>query len=244
MLNVDEGYFFGIGAFETIAVEDGKPILLEEHYARLGRAMGFLNLHQDMEEVRAKAEEILKIPEMRSGRKVLKITVSGKNILVSSRENTYASEDYQRGFTAIYSQVKRNETSSFVYHKTLNYGDCLFEKRLAKANGVDEPIFLNTKGEIAEGATANVFFVKDGELFTPSVSCGLLPGILRGYICDRYSVQERAIRPKEVPEFDEMFLTNSLLGVMPVTKLDSFCFPSRKKGEQILKEYRKFCKIP
>lgn len=242
MLTIDEGYFFGIGAFETVAVEDGKPILMDAHYARLCRAMEFLKITHSIEEVKEKTEEILRKPEMQSGRKVLKITVSEKNITVSSRENTYTSEVYEKGFTTAYSQVRRNETSSFTYHKTLNYGDCLFEKRLAKAKGIDEPVFLNTRGEIAEGATTNVFFVKNGELFTPSVSSGLLPGILREYICSRYLVNEFVIRPEEIIEFDEMFVTNSLLGIMPVTSLDSFKFPSREKGRSLLEEYREFCR--
>lgn len=241
MLTIDEGYFFGIGAFETVAVEEGKPILLGAHYARLCRAMEFLKITHSIEKVKEKAEEVLRKPEMQRGRKVLKITVSEKNILVSSRENTYTLEDYIRGFSTVYSEVKRNETSSFTYHKTLNYGDCLFEKRLAKAKGMDEPVFLNTKGEISEGATTNVFFVKDGELFTPPVSSGLLPGILREYICGTYPVKECVIRPEEITEFDEMFLTNSLLGIMPVTNLDSFEFPSREKGRSLLEEYQKFC---
>lgn len=178
---------------------------------------------------------------MQTGRMVLKITVSSENILVSSRKNTYTTEDYERGFTTEYSKVKRNETSSFTYHKTLNYGDCLLEKRQAKARGIDEPVFLNTRGEIAEGASTNVFFVKNGEIFTPSVDSGLLPGILREYICSHYPVKQQIIRPDEISQFDEMFLTNSLLGVMPVRSLESFVFPSCEKGREILKEYRKFC---
>lgn len=175
MLQPDEGYFFGIGAFETIAVEEGKPMFLEEHYARLLRAMEFTGLTSSIGEIRAQVERALGKTELKTGRKALKLTVSGKNIVVNSRENTYGTEDYERGFTCDYSQVRRNETSAFTYHKTLNYGDCLFEKRLAKASGIDEPIFLNGRKELCEGATTNVFFVKQGEIFTPPVSAGLLP---------------------------------------------------------------------
>lgn len=242
MLQPDEGYFFGIGAFETIAVEEGKPILLEEHYARLMRAMEFLQLTPSMEEVREQAEAVLRKPEMKTGRRVLKITVSGKNIVVNFRENTYCSEDYERGFTACYSQVRRNETSPFTYHKTLNYGDCLFEKRLAKANGIDEPVFLNGRNEICEGASSNVFFVKKGEIITPPVSAGLLPGIMREYILRRYPVKERVILPQDIEEFDEMFLTNSLLGVMLVKRLGNKMFSFGETGKRLQEEYRQFCK--
>lgn len=235
MMKADEGYFFGIGAFETVAVENGQAVLLENHFARLERAMRFLELTPPMEEIRRKAEEALAKPEMHTGRKVLKITVSGENIVVGTRENNYCAHDYERGFCADYSRVRRNETSEFTYHKTLNYGDCLFEKRRAKAAGIDEPVFLNMRGELCEGATTNLFFVKDGEIFTPPVESGLLPGIMREYVMRHYPVTERIIVPHDVQEFEEMFVTNSLLGIMPVRKLGEKEFSSRETADRLLR---------
>lgn len=237
MLNIDEGYYFGIGAFETIAVENGKPIFLDAHYLRLHRAMEFLKLPQNPREIHGTVEKALKSPKLQEGRKVLKLTVSEKNILTSIRDNTYTAEDYRKGFAAIYSQIRRNETSPLTYHKTLNYGECILEKRHAKEMGADEPVFLNTRYEISEGATTNVFFVKKGKIFTPPVSSGLLPGIMRNYICTRYPVTERVLHPREIADFDEMFLTNSLLGVMPVSCLASHAFASRETGERLMEEY-------
>lgn len=241
MLQADEGYFFGIGAFETIAVENGKAVLLDKHYERLWRALQFLHLAYSPEEIKEQAEAALAKPEMKSGRKVLKITVSGKNIVVNTRDNTYSLEDYERGFRTAYSAVRRNETSPFTYHKTLNYGDCLFEKRRAKEEGIDEPLFLNGKGEICEGATANIFFVKGGEIITPPVSCGMLPGIMRDYMIERYPVREEIILPSDIEGCGEMFLTNSLLGVMPVRSLGEKRFSSWTVSGRLLEEYRKFC---
>ena len=213
MLIPDEGYYFGIGAFETIAVEAGTPVFLEQHYERLNRALKFFELDIPMREIERKAEQCLKESGMCEGRKVLKITVSPRNLLVASRENTYREEDYERGFCVDFSRVRRNETSPFTYHKTLNYGDCLLEKRRAKAAGIDEPVFLNMKGIISEGASTNVFFVKAGQVITP----------------------------EEVRECEEMFLTNSLLGVMPVTSFGQYQFPSQKKGRELLRKYREEC---
>lgn len=233
MLHPDDGYFYGIGAFETIAVEHGVPQLWDAHLARLQRAMDFLGLTASLAEIRSQAEAVLKKPELQTGRKVLKLTVSAENLLVTFRDNPYTEADYARGFTTALSPVLRNETSPFTYHKTLNYGDCLLEKRRCKASGVDEPIFRNTRGELCEGATTNVFFGKDGRLFTPPVTCGMLPGVMRAHVCSRFDVTERVIRPEEAAEFDEMFLTNSLLGVMPVKSLDGFVFPSTELAKRL-----------
>ncbi|MGN0399303.1 MAG: aminotransferase class IV [Blautia sp.] len=242
MLTPDEGYFFGMGAFETVAVEEGNPVLLKEHYERLFRAMDFFHLKLSEDELEEKVGKALEEPLMKIGRKVLKITVSEKNLLVTTRENIYGEKYYERGFTADYSCVRRNETSPFTYHKTLNYGDCLREKHLAHNRGIDEPVFLNTKDILAEGATTNVFFVKNGAIFTPSVECGILPGILREYICERNPVQETEIYPEEIEIYEEMFLTNSLLGIMPVVSLGSHCFSSRSVSQRLMEEYRKFCR--
>ena len=239
MITADEGYFFGLGAFETIAVEKGKPVFLKEHYERLFQAMMFFGLQVDLEELGRKVRENLRTEEMQMGRKVLKITVSQKNIIVSTKENPYKEDDYKQGFTAAYAQIRRNETSPLTYHKTLNCGDCILEKRRAKDNGIREHIFLNTKGQIAEGTVSNVFFVKDGQITAPPLSCGMLPGILRQYLYRNYKIHERIILPEQVPEFQEMFITNSLLGIMPVRNLDGFQFPGMETGLKLMEEYRK-----
>ena len=77
-----------------------------------------------------------------------------------------------------FSSVRRNETSPLTAYKTLNYGDCILENRQAHGLGMNERIFLNTKGQISEGTVSNIFFVRSGKLYTPDLSCGLLPGIL------------------------------------------------------------------
>lgn len=242
MLEPDEGYYFGFGAFETVAVEAGRPVLLKEHYARLLRAMAFFHIKISMDELEEKVGNALAAPEMKIGRRVLKIAASEKNLLVTARKNAYSERDYERGFKTDFSLVRRNETSPLTYHKTLNYGDCLLEKRLAHSRGIDEPIFLNTKGAVAEGATTNVFFVKDHKIYTPPVSSGILPGIMRAYICESNQVQEMELYPQELTQFEEMFLTNSLLGVMPVASLGGHRFLSRNLGYALLTKYRALCR--
>ncbi len=242
MLTPDEGYYFGLGAFETIAVEEGRPIFLEKHLLRLKKAADFLNIPMDEKAMYDRIQAHLTTREMQMGRKVIKVILSDKNLTVTARENIYTDEQYNKGFLTDFSAVTRNETSPFTYHKTLNYGDCIREKRLAKQRGIDEPIFLNTKGMIAEGACTNVFFVRNGQLYTPEKRCGLLPGVLRSHISDNYDVIKEKIYPADIVRFDEMFVTNSLLGIMPVVSLGNYHFPSRETGDRLLNEYWQFCK--
>ena len=116
----DEGYYFGFGVFETIAVEEGKPVFLEAHMQRLKKGIQFFDLAVSLDSVTKEIERSLEKQKMKSERKVLKITVSQKNIMVASRENTYKEEQYKEGFVTGLSKIRRNETSPLTYHKTLN----------------------------------------------------------------------------------------------------------------------------
>ena len=262
-ITLDEGFQFGLGAFETIAVEAGKPIFLDKHLKRLERAAEFLHLgtlsdrgitekqilryleeQEQLPESRENFANMTQLPESRENFSdithcALKIMLSKENVVFSMRANPYTPERYEKGFVLDISLVKRNETSSLVYHKTMNYGDCILEKRNAAAAGVDERLFLNTKDQICEGTVSNIFFVKQGKLYTPDTRCGLLPGILREYICETQHVEEAIIYPKDLKEYEECFVTNSLMGIMPVRQIEETLFTEEKVTQTLLAKYQK-----
>lgn len=222
-IRLDEGYFFGLGVFETIAVVNGRAVLLEEHLNRLRKGMRFLGLNGDTDK-----EQILEyLMQHPMAHGVLKISVSESNCILTHRQNPYGSEQYQKGFRAKLSRVIRNETSPLTYHKTMNYGDCILEKRKALEEGFDEFVFCNSKGEICEGTSSNIFFVKDNVVYTPKLSCGLLPGIIRAYLMGTENIAEAVIGRQEISAYEECFLTNSLMGIMPVTSLEGYTFQKR-----------------
>lgn len=141
-LSLDDGFQFGLGAFETIAIEHGQPVFLEKHLARLDRAAAFLQLSS------CKARNLT--PERirsylaahsTSHHSVLKILLTKENLLFRTRPNPYTPEHYTAGFCMDFSPVLRNETSPLVAHKTLNYGDCILEKRAAISLGLNERFF-------------------------------------------------------------------------------------------------------
>ncbi len=239
----DDGYYFGLGAFETIAVEGGAPRFLEEHLERLAGAMEVLGLGKTPGQADrftpVTAEQVLAwLARNPMERGAIKVTVSPKNCLIEKRENHYRPEQYEQGFTAEFSDVRRNSTSPFTYIKSLSCGDCILEKRRAAAEGIDEPVFLNERGEICEGAVSNLFFIKgDGTVVTPKLSCGLLPGVVRRKLLEHGIASEAVIGPEEVPQFREAFLTNSLLGIMPLRKLGGKEFISREITERIMAFY-------
>lgn len=216
---LDEGYQFGLGVFETVCLEKGRPLFLSWHLERLHMSLKALGIGQTVtkEEVTAflSEERLRAVPDKHA----LKIMVSAENKVMLLRGNPYTPAVLRQGFRLAYSPVYRNETSPLVYHKTMNYGDCILEKRRAKELGVDELIFKNSRGELCEGTTTNLFFVREGKLYTPAVSCGLLPGVVRRFLCTNFPVQEAVLTPKDVENMEECFVTNSLMGIMPVTSL-------------------------
>ena len=239
LIELDEGYSFGLGLFETILLYKGKPVFLDKHLARINKSITELDFNIE----KLEKEEVFQYLNNNKNNleyEVLKIVLSEKNILFLKREYTYTEKDYQKGFSLNISEVRRNESSIFTFHKTLNYGDNILEKRKSKKLGYDEPIFLNSKNQITEGATSNIFAVVRDKIYTPKVSCGLLNGIVRQYIISNYDVIESEIDLEFLNNADEIFLTNSLFGIMPVNNLEKKVFKSQKISKEILSSYKKY----
>ena len=239
LIELDEGYSFGLGLFETILLYKGKPVFLDEHLVRINKAIIDLGLNID----KLEKDEVFQYLNKNKNTleyDVLKIVLSEKNRLFLKREYTYTEKDYQKGFSLNISKVRRNENSIFTFHKTLNYGDNILEKRKSKKLGYDEPIFLNSKNQITEGATSNIFMVVEDKIYTPKLSCGLLNGIVRQYIISNYDVIESGIDLEFLNNTDEIFLTNSLFGIMSVSNLEKKIFKSQKLGKNILQNYKKY----
>ena len=238
----DDGFFFGIGVFETIALEQGVPIFFREHLARMMASLERLGLTADPRELVDLARNACQGDAV-AGSKVLKLVVTEKNRFATVRANAYNDARRAAGFSCAFSEVRRNETSPLVAMKTLNYGDCMLQKRAATARGIDEPLFLNTKGQVAEGATSNIFAVIRGEVVTPPVSCGLLPGVMRNFALRVTGAKERPLMLEDFMQADEVFLTNSLMGAMSVRSIEgqsvscgNDCAKAQQVGQRVARQ--------
>lgn len=244
----DDGFYFGLGVFETIFVQNGQPVLEQYHMERLLSGLDTLGialfcgsvpeLRKQMQTVMASFEA--ENPDERAGY-VLKVCASASNLKITARKNTYTEQDYEKGFELRISPILRNETSPFTAIKSLNYGDNILEKRRAHREGFDEPVFLNGKGYLTEGATTNLFGVLDGQLITPADSCGLLPGTVRRYLLEQYPVREMQITPGLLKKCQEVFVTNALLGIMPVTQFEDHFYKQGDMTRKIRLEYISCC---
>lgn len=245
-----QAFMFGYGLFETIKVLDGKILFLDEHLERLNEGCKTLKLELNINnnEIKEDCYKLLKLEGIENG--ILKILYAKENdvnyLFLTTRENSYTKQDYERGFKLMISEYRRNQNSLLTFVKSNNYMENLLLKQQSKELGFDEVLFLNTDDYIAEGATSNIFWVKDKVVYTPSIECGLLPGIVRAKIIEAsknlgLKVKTGEFREKELLDSDEVFITNSVMDIMPVSKIKEKAFNIDKNiiTTDILKEYMK-----
>lgn len=232
---LDSGFYFGLGVFETILVLD-KPIFLEQHINRLNNGLGKLGINKTI-----KASYIADCIEKNElYHCVLKVVVTEENIVVTTRQSNYKNEDYRRGFKLKVSDLRRNQYSHTVYLKSLNYSDNIIEMKRAKVEGFDEVLFLNTQDQLAEGSVSNIFFVKDSKIFTPKLQCGILDGIVRDWVIENFPVQEGYFTLEDILVADEVFITNSVVGIMKVISINDKKFNSGAIVEEISEGYKAY----
>ncbi|GAB6167646.1 aminotransferase class IV [Clostridium carnis] len=232
---VDSGIFFGRGVFETILIKE-KPIFLREHLERLNNGIEVLKIGKSLEFLEIEKE----IGKLRLNNCVLKIIVTEKNIIINNRKVPYNENTYKFGFNIKISKVLRNSTSLLTYIKSCNYMDNLLEKESAYKEGYNEVLFLNEKGFLTEGATTNLFIVERNKIITPKIECGLLNGTVRKFIINKFNVYEEEITLDRLLKSDEVFLTNSLVGVIKVSNIENKSFKNNIKVDYIRKVYEDY----
>ena len=247
----DAGFQHGVGLFETMLAVGARIHRLDEHLQRLiesARSLALVHsLHHDaLAEAVRRAVAHAKLDRAR-----VRLTITGGdlNLLEQQRASPaqptvlvvvqpatrYPAEMFDKGVLATIADDRVNPLDRFAGHKTLNYWPRLRALQEAAAKGAGETLFLQVTNHVAGGAVSNVFVVRDGTLLTPLVrgeaepgalASPVLPGVTRATIielaadlgvgCDR-----RLVTAEDVLDADEVFLTNSSWGVLPVTRIEA-----------------------
>ena len=220
-----DGFMFGHGLFETIKVQGGKPVFFEDHHARLARSSTELGLGlvPPTDALRERCDQVIAANQLTNGS--LKLVIfqdeSAVGELILTRDGLYPAESYTRGFRLRTVGGQARAGAQFA-HKTLNYLHNITAKREAVAAGFDEALFVDENENLLEGAASSIFVVKEGRVLTPPTDGRILPGVARRRVIlslgDR--VREASVSLNELNEADEVFVTNALLGVMPVAQVD------------------------
>lgn len=239
----DSGFLLGDGLFETMRAYNGTIFALDSHLDRLIGAARVLELRNlpDKPELASACKQTVETNNLLEARVRLTVTRglpdgSTPTVVVTAVPfEGYNEELYEEGMSAITLPGYRCSNSLLSAIKSISYLDSILARREAVASNSDEAILINEQGHVTEGSFTNIFAVKEGELYTPPIKEGLLPGITREFVIDiasrsDYRVHQHTMPVTEIFGFDELFLTNSLMEIMPLTKVDGNIIGNGKPG--------------
>lgn len=236
----DRGFTLGDGLFETIPLYGGKPFLLERHLSRLRGSMRIISLRipfTDADIARAVtnlagrggiSRGVARLTVTRgAGPRGYGITGCDSPTWVVTAEpyEPMSQEKWERGFALASVGIAKNVSSPLSGVKSTSALERIMILDAAKKAAADEALVLSTEGHVACGSAVNIFWARDGRIETPSLDNGILPGVTRAMTLELAGMEKletvEAHFPKSMlMEAQEVFVTNSLLGIVPVTSID------------------------
>ena len=245
-----QGFQFGYGVFETILINKGSPCFVNMHYERLKKGCSKLGLglNLDIEAIYTQAIKLSEACDITEGRlKLICFRDADADAAIMTLSDYKLEEStIQKGITLGISSIMRNPHSPMCYIKSLNYAENILAKAEAKSQGYDEALFLNVYSKLCEGAVSNIFWIKANVIYTPEISSGILEGITRRQVVDICNILELRLKEgsydlAELLSADEVFVTNSLMGIMPVCRVGNTIYniSEYKITKKINNEYQK-----
>jgi 4-amino-4-deoxychorismate lyase len=213
-----------LGVFETLRVIDGVPLFVHEHLAELNRAADALGLAVQLNLDRVVAE----LPAA-SGRWRWIVTPEGTRTLFS--EEAFPEPGT---LSLAVSTIRVGSQNWDARFKTVSY---LAHVQALRVGSADEMILLNEHGEVASAARANIFWRKGDRFYTPRHESGCRRGVVRGFVLAQVKAEEGCFPLNELVGADEIFLTNSLRGIVSVGALEGEKRTDFSRAEELRRKY-------
>ena len=226
----DHGLLLGDGIFETLRTYNGKLFKFDEHYKRLKDSAKqiFMKVPVSKESLRKDIERVIKANSLKEARVRITLTrgIGPSGLSIDCKEqkliiiaNKLKKVLFDNGVKAVTYNLERNIETV----KSLSYLPSVIAKENARKKGALEAILIDNDSYIREGSFSNVFIVKDNFLFTPKKK--LLKGITRGIVIDiakksKINLIEKEIKKEELFDADEVFITFTTAGIVPVVNID------------------------
>ncbi len=245
----DAGFMQGIGLFETMRAYEGRVFRLQPHLDRLvqsARTLGWTVL-PDTETLAANVHQVLSPFAGADARVRLTVTTGSLHaaagdtpeltiVAAAAPAEKYPDECYTRGVTAVVSDCRQCRSDPTAGHKTTSYFARLASLRAAHRQSAFEALWFTPDGFLAEGAISSVFVVRDEQLRTPPLDTPVLPGITRAAVMELavehdVPVREQGLTLADVLASEEVFLTNSMMELMPVVRIGRQPIGNEKPGE-------------
>ncbi|MEA1959010.1 MAG: aminotransferase class IV, partial [Chloroflexota bacterium] len=257
----DRGLLYGYGLFETMRSYGGAVFRLDRHLNRLTRSAEAIGLAPALDVPQlafavaqtldangiADARIRLTVTAGQGGR-ALSLPASGPlTVMIAVEELALPSPDvYSKGLSACIVSIRRNSGSPLSRMKTIGFMDNILARDEASRKGADEAILLNERGRVVECSTSNIFIVESGGLVTPPLDSGILSGVTREAVIELASqigieVKEETVAIERLLLADEVFITNSIIELMPVVSIDGRAVGAGGPGEmtrRLMSAYR------
>lgn len=231
---ISDRVFLGEGLFETIRVSNKQAHYPEMHWERLNTGASFLGIPFDVsyEVWFGKLTECIETSELKQGGiKILLGSGPAKRGLENKTEHSYLSfhpfnyEKITTPLKLLTSSWRRDDKNPIFSIKSINYLEGILAKRQALEAGYDDVLFLNQKDYVTETTIANIFLIINETIYTPSLSCGLLDGVIRKRVLQLCKTNGIPYHVGEIDssllfQADALFTTNSLQGLRSVCLLD------------------------
>ncbi|HBN09429.1 MAG TPA: hypothetical protein DD435_12535 [Cyanobacteria bacterium UBA8530] len=244
---LDRGFLFGDGLFETLRAEKNGPLYLSEHLERLQAAAEALKIFLPALDWRAIIENLLKKNGLESAKVKILITrgviqgagtPSGVSPTTMVTAEAYQAPSYRKGWQL---SIERNyPTSPLARYKSLNYLNCLLARQAALDEGFDDAVMLDPEGFVAECSSGSLLFASSGS-WAVSDSPHRLPSITEKKVLRLLEkrgvvVQKKSISVEDFVAAETVWLLNSLLGIMPVCRVEDIFLEGRTAEAASLRE--------
>ena len=248
----DHGLLYGDGVFEGIRIYNGRIFLEEKHIKRFFESAKAIRLKIPMtpEEVSKAMHKAMDANGITGDGYIRLVVTRGVGSLGLSTKHTacpmvfviadtialYPPEVYERGLHCTISGLARNHANTTSPRvKSLNYLNNIMAKSEAQEAGCDEAIMLTLEGHVSECTGDNIFIVRNGEIFTPPTSEGILEGLTRNLVMELgrkrgYKVEEKILIRHDLYIADECFATGTAAEVIAITKIDGRWVNNGKPG--------------
>lgn len=247
----DRGFLYGDGVYETLRVYQGKIFRAEEHWKRLRHSLEGIHLKIPWTQRQLTAFSIKTVQANRLKECLVRVTLTrGAGELgydpASCKKPTLAivavpvrsdlEELWKKGVKIAIAKTQRNHPKTLNPSiKSINCLNGIFAKMESLKKNAFEGVFLNLDGYLAEGTISNIFLIKSGILKTPSLDCGILNGVTRNAVIETaknldFQVLETRLKPFELFEADESFLTSTTMELMPVVQVENKKIGSGQPG--------------
>ncbi len=228
------GLLAGWGVFTTIKVIGGVLFAYPRHWARMSRDAKLVRVTLPIDSERLENNLLRLVEKNNAPHATLRVNVvrnkggifEGPNISRPSDVVAFTADITNWGDSVKldYVQQARHAASPFAGTKVLAWGMNLTMLEEGKSRGFDEVVLLNERGEVAECTSANIFAAKNGEVWTPPLSSGCLPGITRELLLTDVRVAgtpviERVLTPADLESADEVFISSTTRDLLPVSSI-------------------------